>query len=237
MIKKDIFRKESAALKKADVLGCKGTHKHDNGFMPCESHEEWESIYKTNDEGGEIDELVDFDGTMLSSKIPILDPKVTNPGMDTTDKAVAAGHTRQDPYFLGFRRYVGEEDMSGVFGAEDTEMMGAEETIDYLSNELGVDNAEERAEEMGKDSKLEKKKLPNSFIRMRLQEKEKMFTKEDILRMREDMLTSTSSNTELKPIDKTMSKIILRNLKSLRKLADKEGVSMEQLIRLMKNEQ
>jgi hypothetical protein len=127
--------------------------------------------------------------------------------------------------------------MSGVFGAEDTEMMGAEETIDYLSNELGVDNAEERAEEMGKDSKLEKKKLPNSFIRMRLQEKEKMFTKEDILRMREDMLTSTSSNTELKPIDKTMSKIILRNLKSLKKLADKEGVSMEQLIRLMKNEQ
>ena len=57
----------------------------------------------------------------------------------------------------------------------------------------------------------------NTFYK--LQEKEKVFTKEEILRMKEDMLTSTSSNTELKPIDKTMSKIILRNLKSLKKIS------------------
>ena len=42
MIKSDIFRKEKAALSKAEELGCEGTHKHDGGFMPCKSHKEWE---------------------------------------------------------------------------------------------------------------------------------------------------------------------------------------------------
>ena len=110
MIKSNIFRKESAALSKAEELGCEGTHKHDGGFMPCKSHKEWEEL--TSKPEGEIDELVDFDGTMNSSKIPIIDPHVSP--RKTTDQTVAATRTAQDPYALGFRRYVGEEDMSGL---------------------------------------------------------------------------------------------------------------------------
>lgn len=236
MIKKDIFRKEKAALEKAEQLGCEGTHKHDDGFMPCKSHEEWEKLTSNSESDGEIDELVDFDGTMLNSKVPILDPHVSNVGMDTTDKAVAAGHTAQDPYALGFRRYVGEEDMSGAFGWEETEDMGFEETIDYLEKELGVSNAEERAEEMGKDPKLEKKKTDGAFTRMRLQEK-KVFTKEQIMKMKEDLVMDKDSDMDIQPVDKTMSKIIMRNLKSLKTLAKKEGISTSQLAKFLKDEQ
>ena len=53
MIKSNIFRKESAALSKAEELGCEGTHKHDGGFMPCKSHKEWEEL--TSKPEGEID--------------------------------------------------------------------------------------------------------------------------------------------------------------------------------------
>lgn len=237
MIKKDIFRKEKAALEKAEQLGCEGTHKHDNGFMPCKSHKEWEKLSKEVETSGEIDELIDFDGTMLNSKVPILDPHVTNKGTDTTDKAVAAGHTSQDPYALGFRRYVGEEDMSGAFGWEETEDMSFDDTIEYLEKELGVDNAEERAEEMGKDPKLEKKKVDGAFTRMRLQEKEKMFTKEQIIKMKEDLVMDKDSDMDIQPVDKTMSKIIMRNLKALKTLAKKEGISTNQLAKFLKDEQ
>jgi len=234
MIKTDIFRKEKAALEKAAVLGCEGTHKHDGGFMPCKSHSEWEKLTSNNDEGGEIEELVDFDGTMNSSKIPIIDPHVSP--KKTTDQTVAATRTSQDPYALGFRRYVGEEDMSGAFGWEETENMGFNDTIEYLEKELGVDNAEERAEEMGKDPKLEKKKTDGSFTRMRLQEKEKMFTKEQIMKMKEDLLVDKDADNDIQPSDESVSKIIMRNIKSLKKLANKEGISLKQLQRLLKDE-
>ena len=237
MIKKDIFRKEKAALEKAEQLGCEGTHKHDNGFMPCKSHEEWEKLSNEVETSGEIEELIDFDGTMLNSKVPILDPHVTNKGMDTTDKAVAAGHTSQDPYALGFRRYVGEEDMSGAFGWKETEDMNFEDTIEYLEKELGVDNAVQRAKEAGKDEKLEKKKLPGSFTRLRLQEKQKMFTKEQIIKMKEDLVIDKDSDMDIQPVDKTMSKIIMRNLKALKTLAKKEGISTNQLAKFLKDEQ
>ena len=232
MIKSNIFRKESAALRMAEELGCDGTHKRDGGFMPCKSHEEWEEL--TSKTEGEIDELVDFDGTMNSSKIPIIDPHVSP--KKTTDQTVAATRTAQDPYALGFRRYVGEEDMSGAFGWEETENMGFEDTIKYLEDKLGVDNAEERAEEMGKDEKLEKNKLPGSFTRQRLYEKERVFTKEQIMKMREDLLVDKDADNDIRPSDETVSSIILRNIKALKKLAGKEGISMKQLQRLLKDE-
>lgn len=232
MIKSDIFRKEKAALSKAKELGCEGTHKHDGGFMPCKSHKKWEEL--TSNVDGEIDELVDFDGTMNSSKIPIVDPHVSP--KKTTDQTVAATRTAQDPYALGFRRYVGEEDMSGAFGWEETEDMGFEDTIKYLEYELGVDNAEERAEEMGKDPKLEKKKTDGAFTRMRLQEKEKMFTKEQIMKMKEDLLVDKDADNDIRPSDESVSKIIMRNIKALKKLANKEGISVKQLSKLLNNE-
>jgi len=236
MIKRDIFRKEKAALERAESLGCEGTHKHDGGFMPCKTHKEWEKLTQDGEkQEGEIDELIDFDGTMLNSKVPILDPHVTP--KKTTDQTVKASRTSQDPYALGFRRYVGEEDLSKAFGWEETKDMGAEETIDYLEKELGVDNAEERALEMGKDPDLEDKKNPGSDMRLRLQEKEKMFTKEEILKMKEDIFVNKNVDNDIQPVGKTMSKIILRNLDALKKLAKKEGVSPSQLAKYLKDEQ
>lgn len=237
MIKTDIFRKEKAALEKAEELGCEGTHKHSGGFMPCKSHKEWEDITNgLKNVDGEIEELVDYDGTFKSSKVPILDPHVSP--KKTTDQTVAATRTAQDPYALGFRRYVGEEDMSGAFGWEETEDMGFEDTVDYLEKKLGVDNAEERAEEMGKDPKLEKKKVDGSFTRMRLQEKRRMFTKEQIIKMREDLVMDKESNMDMdvQPANPVVSKIIIRNIKSLKKLANKEGISIKQLQKLLRDE-
>ena len=181
----------------------------------CAPDRDWEThdIFKKkvseleSDSKEEIDELVDYDGTMNNSKIPILDPMTTAPGLSTMDKRVAAGHQTQDPLTRGYRVYYGEsivreEDMSGAFGREETEDMNFADTVNAYIEEFGFDEteAEERAAEQGKvpdtklpnNKKFEKKK---GFIdTMRLVEKEKSFTKEDVQKMAEEILLQKSDD-------------------------------------------
>ena len=67
MIEYNLFRKQENAEKKAKELGCKGSHKMDDGFMPCSSHKEFEKVFK--EPKGEIEEFIDFDGNLSNSKI------------------------------------------------------------------------------------------------------------------------------------------------------------------------
>ena len=53
----------------------------------------------------EIDELIDFDGTMLNSKIPIHDPKLSP--TKTMDQTVFAARQTNDPVMRGYRVYYG----------------------------------------------------------------------------------------------------------------------------------
>ena len=53
-----------------------------------------------------------------------------------------------------------------------------------------------------------------------------------------DGIVSKKSETkDIQFAPKEMSKIITRNVKTLKKLAEKEGVSVNQLISMLKNEQ
>ena len=63
-----------------------------------------------------------------------------------------------------------------------------------------------------------------------------MFTKEEIVKMKEDLLVNKDADNDITPSDESVSKIILRNIKSLKKLANKEGISLKQLQRLLKDE-
>lgn len=218
--------------------------------MPCETHQEFLIVSKSQKPEGELDELIDYDGTMLNSKVPILDPHVSAKGDDTMDKTVAMTRITQDPLMRGYRVYYGEgvenkklteEDMEGAFGYEETKFMDADETIDYFMNELGFDedDAEGRAEEMGKDPEMDEtspyKKKKNFVMKGRLTEKEKMLSKEQILKMAEDSLVMKSDDKDLK-IEKSVSPILQRNIKALKKLAMIDGVSTKELIKMLNNE-
>ena len=94
-MKSYLFRTKEEALEVAKELGCDGYHKTKRkSFKPCNSQGELDEL-ENNDKKSEIDELVDYDGTMNNSKIPILDPATTAPGLSTMDKRVAAGHQTQ----------------------------------------------------------------------------------------------------------------------------------------------
>ena len=187
-----------------------------------------------------------FDGTMNNSKIPILDPRTTAPGLSTMDKRVAAGHQTQDPLMRGYRVYYGEsvvreEDMADAFGYDETKYMDAEDTIDYFVDELDFDEreAEDRANEMGKYPNLEKSKVDGAFTKMRLTEKERIISKGELQKMAEELVLKKTDDKEITKkelSDDSVSPIIKRNIKALKNMASADGISLPQLIKMLKNE-
>jgi len=183
----------------------------------------------------ELEELVNADGAIPNSKIPILDPRL-HP-RKTMDQTVAAARTTNDPLTRGYRTYFGESeisenDMSDAFGWEETKNLPPKQTIKKLKK-MGVEDPVGRAKEFGKDPKLNKKKKPGSDMRIRLKE----FQKEKAIKVLEDLLLKSKSNgIELKNNDKKESSIIKKNIKSLKKQAEKNGLSIADLIKLLKSE-
>lgn len=201
----------------------------------------------------EMTELVDSDGSLGSSKIPILDKTIM--AKDTTDQTVVAARMTNNPVTRGYRKYYGESkendenvvnevDYSEAFGYEETKDMDGEKTYHYLIKKLGMtpDEAEERTKQFGKDpygnrTKNAPKQIRNKkgFIdRMTLSEMEK----HEMIKMVEDILLKNRyKETELdEKEEKTTSKIVKKNAQALKKMAEKEGISINQLIKMLKSE-
>jgi hypothetical protein len=194
----------------------------------------------------EMTELVDDDGTWSTSDIPILDPASSIQGSTFTDKIVAMSRAPRDPLLRGWYGYYGESelketDMSDAFGYHDTMFMDYGETVSYFQKKLGLDkeSAIERTVQQGKKPKLHKKtpkrisKLKNYIDRLILKEKEI-----DESEIAEDILVDKTKSEFLnKKESNDIDKIILKNITSLKKMARSQGITTQQLIRLISREQ
>ena len=195
----------------------------------------------------DLEELVNLDGALSNSKIPILDPKL-HP-QKTMDQTVAAARITNDPISRGYRTYYGESveeieeiDMSGAFGYEETEDMDGPETFKYYKDKLDMEpeEAKERTKQQGKDPSGEKdKKSPyykdkNFITRATLSE----IQKQKAIKMVEDLLmkSKNSDNSEVGKKEQEISKVLKKNISSLKRQADKEGITISELIKLFKSE-
>ena len=151
-------------------------------------------VKSTKEVKGEIEELINADGSMANSKVPILDPKL-HP-KKTMDQTVPAARMTNDPVTRGYRVYYGEsveevdeEDMSKAFGYQETSGKTPDQTIKIL-HKMGVENPVERAEEMGKDPELNKKKIKGSDMRIRITEKDTLeeIQRRKMIKVVEDIL-------------------------------------------------
>ena len=207
----------------------------------------------TKEVGGEIEELVNSDGSMSNSKIPILDPRL-HP-IKTMDQTVAAARITNDPIARGYRTYYGEsveevseEDMSGAFGFEETKELDGKETYKYFKDELEMDDKEawERTEEQGKDPSGKKdakspyKKDKNFVTRATLSE----IQRQKAIKMLEDILMKQKHSTNSDVVEKQKNteeekevpNIIKKNLNTLLKQMEKQGLSKKDLIKILKGE-
>ena len=111
----------------------------------------------------------------------------------------------------------------------------------YFEKELGLekDAAAQRTldqgKEKGRDKKAPKKisKLKNFIDRLILKEKE-LDESKDII---EDTLVNKSNDEDLKNKNKEINHLLLRNIKSLKRVAKDNNISVKELIELIKNEQ
>jgi hypothetical protein len=198
----------------------------------------------------DLEELVNSDGSMSNSKIPILDPRL-HP-RKTMDQTVSAARITNDPISRGYRTYYGEGevkeiDMSGAFGYEETKDLDGEETYKYLVKKMGMepDEAEERTEQQGKDPSGKKDEKspyyddPNFITRATLSEIQKqkaIKVLEDMLAKKQDSGSSdVGKKTNPKELD-NVSPVIKKNMKSLIKQAEKHGLSKKDLIKLIQGE-
>ena len=229
------YKTQKEASLKAKEIGCIGTHRMSNNkYMPCKTHEKYLQLTnKKTKPKGEIDELVDADGTFLSSKVPILDPHL-HP-KKTMDQTVSMARNVYDIFRMGYRRYFYEEDMSKVFGREkETDFMSYDETVNFISDLLGIDDVKTKSkkEEIKSDAKERAKemgKIPGKKKTQRLFEKE-----QDV---KEDILTrKTKSNGEITKKENSVSTILKRNLNFVKKQAENEGITTNELIRMLKSE-
>lgn len=242
------YKLEKTAEKKSEELGCSGVHKHGEIFMPCKTHKQYLSKLKRS-EKKELDELVNFDGSMSSSKIPFgLNPKL-HP-RKTMDQTVPSARITNDPLSRGFRAFgayfspsLNEVNFEDAFGYEETKFMNAEETIEYLEDKLGmdVDDAVDRAEQFGKKESMDEKspyKGDKNFV-MRGVLKEKEIQEEQrqrAIKMVEDILMNKSQkDNDITNKETKTSKFLERNIKSLKKMAEKEGLTVSDLLKLVKN--
>lgn len=197
----------------------------------------------------DLEELVNIDGAMANSKIPIIDPRL-HP-RKTMDQTVAAASITNDPISRGYRTYYGEsieemseEDMSSAFGYAETSGLTGPETYKYYKDELEMepDEAKERTEQQGKktNNKMDKKSPfkndPNFVSRQILPE----IQKQKAIKMLEDILMNkkNSSNSDItqKETEKEIPSFLKKNIKSILNQAEKQGISKKDLIKIIQGE-
>lgn len=197
----------------------------------------------TEEMNGEIEELVNIDGGLMNSKIPILDPRL-HP-RKTMDQTIAMTRQTNDPLTRGYRTFYGmaESDMSGAFGYEETKDLDGKETFQYYKDELEMEpeEAKERTKQQGKDPSGKKDKKsefyddPNFITRATISE----IQKQKMIKVLEDMLTS-KRNTDDSEInskeEKELPTLVKRSLKSLMKHMDKHKISKKEIIKLIQGE-
>ena len=197
----------------------------------------------------EIDELIDSDGGLLGSRTPLYN--MTLAPKKTMDQTVVAARISNDPVTRGYRVYWGESedekknvvseiDFSDAFGYEETVGKDFKDTMSTLKN-MGIDDPEERVKRTKQLGKLPKAKKKKGKLKQRLTEKDSIeeAQKQRMVKMVEDILTKKSKGDSdvVGKEDNAISKILVKNLQSIKKIAEKEGISINQLIKALKTDE
>ena len=201
------------------------------------------STTKTEEESEEeLEELVDYDGSIVGSKIPLGWENVkTMSATKTMDATIPSSRQsgQNGLYSNALRRFwgesveeVSEHDMTDVLGYDDTIHMDAGETIEYFKNEhdMEEDEAEDRAESMGKTTSLDKKSDDGESF-------QRLVEDDDVLNMLEIILSKKDKDVGVQGNDgPELPHYIDKKLRLIQKYARNNNVNMNSIVNKLKNE-
>jgi hypothetical protein len=220
---------------------CKKVH-------PSITHDEWVDDQKNvllsgeENEEKELEELVDYDGSIKGGKVPLgVYNNTTISGSKTLDATVPM--SRQGGGINGtsrmglMKRYWGESveeidehNMEDVLGYEETQEMNAGETIEYFQKEHGMDEIEasERAESMGKTLDLDEKGEDTSNY-------QRLVEDDDVVKMLEIILNKKDDESGIHS-DMPEDSMLDRKVRHLKKYIRNKGYNVNDVIKLLNNE-
>lgn len=199
-----------------------------------ETHEEWEDKQKKVDEE-ELEELVDYDGSLIGSKIPKNVNVANMTSHSTLDQTVDRSHQRGMSYDYYYKRYWGESYLGGQLGADNeddglisTDGLGWDDTVKKYED-LGKSSrkAEDKAMEMGQIPEEEDVQMINEKSRQRMKD------------MIEMILAKKDEEKDLgNPIDlHDVNPLVKRKFKSLKSAIEADDQDfMEVINNLMKDD-
>ena len=206
-----------------------------------------------NKSNGEIGELVNPDGSIIGSNIPILNQR--NLAKKTMDQTVKMARSNQFPYFRWYwneskennsDKLLDEVDQSETFGFEETEYVSTYDKADEIfKDELGVEDdieRDERVKRLGFDRNLDKQlrnekkrgKCKNCFTKRRLSEFVKQNVDEMIFSKKAKEKEFVKKNKLDDSENSVMSRLLIRNIEAIKRLAEKENIKIEKLIKHLK---
>lgn len=203
---------------------------------------------------GEIEELVNADGSPIGSNIPML--KLSHHPRKTMDQTARMSRVSQFPFIRVYygeseedKPVLDEEDMSGAFGDEETKNDRTYSECMRTMKKLGVKEfleRDERCKTFGFDKNLDKQlkfekrkgKCKKCFTKKRLseleQEKIDVLIDEIVLNKKSNSEDIVKKEKEDLVNEKPIIKIIKRNLQSIKKIADKENIGINKLVQILK---
>jgi hypothetical protein len=199
---------------------------------------------KTKKEGGEIEELVDDDGTFSTSNVPILD--MGQHTSWTQDMRAALIRQAGSTFPFKARIYYGEseeeqeiideENFSDAYGYEEIEGEDVKTFKGCISvfKDLEIENPFERYERcmtFGFDPELDKDHQQR-IVELK-KEKMKNILDELLLTKKSDEKEISKKDSENED-DSVIYKLLLRNIESIKKIAEKENIDISKLIKKLK---
>jgi len=194
---------------------------------PDNSHEEWEK--KQNNSEEELEELVDYDGSLISSKIPLGINKANKISRSTSDDVVKTAHQKGNGFGYYYRRYWGEAYLGRGLGdnEEIDTMEDTDEVIDHFTTEYDLHplKAAEKAAQHGFDPGEDTQRL------VELAEDKMKDMLEVILKKRDGApeLVGTGKRTELVDTEES-NPIIHRMATKFKNACDAEGIDPSDIL-------
>lgn len=226
---------ESIDITRFDESGNKDT----KTWIYNQDTDDWDEVQKKSDQ--EIDEIVDEDGNIMTSKIPLSVKKsgiTVEPGHDKKREAYGSMGFG-GPYGVMGRaggtslKYWAEADMHNALGFDDTmnDLESYGEALKTMMKDFNLSREEaiERLKQMGYDQELEKN---DEVI---LVENPKKFIEEYIDNILLNKKTNDSEIVEKDEyVEKEINPIILKQLEALKRTLKNNEIPVKQIIKYLK---
>ena len=184
----------------------------------------------------ELEELVDYDGSMMNSKIPLGINKSNKISRSTSDDMVKTAHQKGNGFGYYYKRYWGEAYLGGGLGDNeelDSEVETTNECMEYFMGNYGLsrEKAVTKCENYGYNTNVSQEKAENDE-RKRLVElsNKKMKDMMEVILSKKNDDTDIKSGVEMELHDRKDYPILDKMGSKFKRACDAEGIDPNEIL-------